>query len=316
LATPGTLILGIAVASSWYLACFFDRRYSFLNRQLGSENFGRFFGSLGAMTPWYYVKPLLLNSVPMSLAAPLAVIAALRTWQRAKAGIPPGAGPSTTRRPSQNPLGIWDSLRMMVLPPMDEVTTPEMVAKAARADAIARLTATFYIVTLLFFTIAAYKRRAYLLPLWPPAAFLIGWWLTRLARKSVYGRASRGWYVAACGVLIVVNFFLQPWKEIRGCAGDSFRTTAAQINRIVGPGEPLYFYRMPSEAATLLFYLDRNAPPLTGKLGDAPPGYVIIPAAKWADLKNQALTLEPVYESASGAYRIILLHPGKAYAAD
>jgi 4-amino-4-deoxy-L-arabinose transferase-like glycosyltransferase len=314
LATPGPLILGIVVASSWYLACFFDRRYSFLNRQLGSENFGRFFGSLGAMAPWYYVKPLLLNSVPMSLIAPLAVVAALRTWPRTEANTPLGMGPSTARRPSQNPLGLWDSLRMMVLPPIDEAWTPEMIAKDVRASANARLMAIFYIVTVLFFTIAAYKRRAYLLPLWPPAAFLIGWWLTRLARKSVYGRTVRGMYVAACGILILVNFFLLPWKARRECAGDSFRTAASEINRIVGPSEPLYFYDMPSEAATLLFYLDRNAPPLTGKLGDAPPGYVIIPAAKWNELKNQALTLAPVYQSISGAYRIILLHPGKTYA--
>jgi 4-amino-4-deoxy-L-arabinose transferase-like glycosyltransferase len=313
LITPGPLMLGLAVASSWYLACFFDRRYGFLNRQLGSENFGRFLGALGAMAPWYYLKPLLLNSVPMSLLAPLAVIGALRTIRRATPNVAIAAAPSANRRPGRNPLGVWDSLRMMVLPPMDEVPTSAEIARTGRADAAARLMSIFYLVTLLFFTIAAYKRRAYLLPLWPPAAFLIGWWLTRLARVSAYGRTLRGAYAAACAALIVVNFFLLPWKEVRECGSDSFRTTAAEINRIVGPGEPLYFYDMPAEAAPLLFYLDRNAPPLTGKLGDALPGYVIIPAAQWRDRKNQALDLHPVYASASGAYRIILLHPGKTY---
>ena len=49
LATPGPVIVTIAIGSSWYLACLLGRRYGFLDRQIGSENFGRFFGSLGAM---------------------------------------------------------------------------------------------------------------------------------------------------------------------------------------------------------------------------------------------------------------------------
>ncbi|MGH8336757.1 MAG: ArnT family glycosyltransferase, partial [Gammaproteobacteria bacterium] len=55
---PGPLIVGGAIASSWYLACLIGRRYDFLHLQIGSENFGRFFGSLGAMPPWYYATPL------------------------------------------------------------------------------------------------------------------------------------------------------------------------------------------------------------------------------------------------------------------
>jgi len=47
-------------------------RYGFLHRQIGSENVGRFFGSLGAMSPLYYVVPLLLNSAPLSLFVPIA----------------------------------------------------------------------------------------------------------------------------------------------------------------------------------------------------------------------------------------------------
>src|SRR5271170_1777124 len=74
---PGALILGAAIASSWYLACYFGGRYAFLNRQLDTENVGRFFGSLGAMAPWYYVKPVLLNSAPLSLLIPIAATYAL-----------------------------------------------------------------------------------------------------------------------------------------------------------------------------------------------------------------------------------------------
>ena len=74
---PGAIILGAAIASSWYLACYFGGRFAFLNRQLDTENVGRFFGSLGAMAPWYYLKPVLLNSAPLSLLLPVAAIYAL-----------------------------------------------------------------------------------------------------------------------------------------------------------------------------------------------------------------------------------------------
>src|SRR5258708_11823083 len=74
---PAAIILGGAIASSWYLACYFGGRNAFLNRQLDTENVGRFFGSLGAMAPWYYLKPVLLNSAPLSLLLPIAAIYAL-----------------------------------------------------------------------------------------------------------------------------------------------------------------------------------------------------------------------------------------------
>jgi hypothetical protein len=169
-------------------------------------------------------------------------------------------------------------------------------------------------VTVLFFTVAAYKRRAYLLPLWPASAVTLSWWLTSIAR-SRHGKYLRPAVVATCAVLIVVNFFYLPRREVRECAGDSMREAAAQINRIVGPGEPLYLFQFQDEPAPLLFYLDRTAPRITGKLGDAPPGYVIATAEAWRRLKPQALDLEPVFESSSGHPRLVLLRHGKAYAA-
>ena len=47
-----------------------------------ARTLGRFFGALGAMSPAYYLKPVLLNSAPLSLLVPFAVIAALRTYRR------------------------------------------------------------------------------------------------------------------------------------------------------------------------------------------------------------------------------------------
>jgi len=362
LATPGAVLLTLAIASSWYLACLFGRRYGFLDRQIGSENFGRFFGSLGAMAPWYYFKPILLNSAPLSLLVPFAVFAALRTyWRRsdlsvrhvaidppsdlinegdvalsqhlslsrerssevdevhrpAGEGRPPAA-PSYRNRPSQNPLSLWMSLRMMFLPKMDAPDDPSAStnhdrSQSRRALIAVRLFAIFWVATVLFFSVAAYKRRAYLLPLWPASAVMLSWWLSSLAR-SCRGRYLRRAVIATCAVLIVINFFYLPHAEIRECAGDSMREAAAQINRVVGPDEPLYLFQFEDEPAPLLFYLNRNAPRIGGKLGDAPPGYVITTAEAWLRLKPQALDLEPVFESSSGRPRLVLLRRGKAYA--
>jgi 4-amino-4-deoxy-L-arabinose transferase-like glycosyltransferase len=336
LATPATVILTLGIASSWYLACLFGRRYGFLDRQIGSENFGRFFGSLGSMSPGYYLKPLLLNSAPLSLLVPFAVVAALRTYRHHsptldQAGYPspvPDAQGSSTRpasgyasapaesgiRPSQNPLSIWMALRMMFLPPMDSAAlTPAAPDASYGAILAVRLCAIFWVVTVLFFTVAAYKRRAYLLPLWPASAIMLAWWLTASA-STRSGKLLRDAAVAACAILIAVNFFYLPLKEVRDCAGDSMRSAAAQINRVVGPAEPLYVFGFEDEPAPLLFYLDRTAPRITGKLGDAPPGYVIVTAAGWHRLKDQALDLQPVLETTSGRPRLILLRHGKALA--
>ena len=102
--------------------------------------------------------------------------------------------------------------------------------------------------------------------------------------------------------------------EVRECAGDSPREAAMEIDRIVGGGEPLYLYGFGEEPAPLLFYLDRDAPPVGGKLGDAPPGYVIVPAQVWRQHKDEALDLTPIFQSTSGRPPIVLLRHGKALA--
>jgi 4-amino-4-deoxy-L-arabinose transferase-like glycosyltransferase len=77
LAAPGPIVLLLALGSVWYVACSF-RHADILDRQLADENLGRFFGRLGTMSPWYYAGPLITASLPLSLLAPLAVVAALR----------------------------------------------------------------------------------------------------------------------------------------------------------------------------------------------------------------------------------------------
>ena len=176
-----------------------------------------------------------------------------------------------------------------------------------------RLFAIFWLVTVVFFTVAAYKRRAYLLPLWPASAVMLAWWVRTVVRDYYTGRILRGTVVAVGIGLILFNFFYLPKRALQQCRDGSFRRVAAQINRIVGRDEPLFSYGLDSEPAPFLFYLDRNAPPLEGKLGDAPPGYVIVPAKVWDEHKDEALDLQPVFEAPSGKEPLILLRHGKVY---
>jgi len=270
------IVIAILLGSSWYVACWVHQQYGFLHRQLGSENLGRFFGALGTMSPLYYVVPLLLNSGPLSLLVPIAVVMALRS--------------RATRS--------------------EQLQTPATAAPRAAV----RLFAIFWIVTLMFFSIAAYKRRAYLLPLWPPAAVMLAWMVT-VASERLGRRGLKASYAAVCMVMIVINFVVIPSREARECANDSFRPAAQEIAKVVAAGEPLYLYGFNEEAAPLLFYLDRDAPEWEGKLGDAPPGYIVLPASVWASKRSEALDLEPVLETHHGNRHLIVLHRGKVYAA-
>jgi 4-amino-4-deoxy-L-arabinose transferase-like glycosyltransferase len=278
---PGAIILGGAIASSWYLACYFGGRFAFLNRQLDTENVGRFFGSLGAMAPWYYLKPVLLNSAPLSILVPIAAICALLT-----------------------PLVTRPDKTAAVNPPL---------ANSDRAHSAVRLFAIFYFATVVFFSIAAYKRRSYLLPVWPAATVILAWWIIT-APPLAWRRVATVTFAALCAGLVVFNFIYIPRAEVLACRDDSFRPAAEEIARVVAPADPLFLYGFQEEVAPLLFYLDRDAPVLQGRLGDAPPGFVIVPAHFWKMHQRDALDFEPVLTSEHGNRRLVLLKRGKSYA--
>ncbi len=228
------------------------------------------------MAPWYYLKPILLNSVPLSLMVPFAAAAALRH-------------PSDTTRAA---------------------SSVETRQQRARFDA--RMLATFWLLTVIFFTVAAYKRRAYLLPLWPSSAFLLAWGANELAQRNRWGRVARSALAALCAGLMAFNIVYLPRREAAGCVGGSFQAAASQIDRAVGSDEPLYLYGFGDDPAPLLFYLDRNAPQVEGKLGDAPPGYVVVPESVWREHESEALDLKPVLNVEAGGDKLLLLRRGGA----
>jgi 4-amino-4-deoxy-L-arabinose transferase-like glycosyltransferase len=289
---PGALIVGAALASSWYLVCYFTGHFSFLNQQLGDENLGRFTGSLGAMVPTYYLKPILLNSAPLSILIPFAAVFALLSPSPSIVPpLPPGEADARASGEGARPRTPSDS----------------------RPIATVRLFAIFYFATVIFFTLAAYKRRAYLLPVWPASAILLSWSILTIPPLA-YRRAATWTFAALCSGLIIFNFIYIPRSEIRDCRDDSFRPAAAEIARVVAPEDPLYIYGLGEEAAPLLFYLDRDAPELQGKLGDAPAGFIIIPAAVWKLHQLEAPDFEPVLTSDHGNIHLLLIKRGKSYA--
>jgi 4-amino-4-deoxy-L-arabinose transferase-like glycosyltransferase len=265
--TPGPVVVAMLLGVSWYVAGFIAARHALLARQVGSENFGRFFGTLGRMPPWFYLGPLLFSSFPMSLLVPFGVYHAL------------------FRREGRQ-------------------TGEESGERAAQAT---RLLAIFWVVTLVFFSVAAYKSRWYLLPLWPSAAVILAWWLKIVGKR--YGRRiiEEG-FAAVCVAVAAFNLFFIPHQEMRDCARSSYRSAAEEIRRLVGPGQPLYAAGFADEGfAPLLFYLDRDVPFISPKLADAPPGYIIVPAKLWNEQKGRADGLEPIFESSQGRRKPVLL---------
>ncbi len=269
-AVAGPALVAIAIGSSWYIAGYLGAKHALLDRQISSENFGRFFGALGSSPPWFYLGPLLFSSLPVSLLAPFALYGALF---QARGSAVQGQGGEC----------------------------------AARAGKAVKLLAIFWLVTVAFFSIAAYKSRWYLLPLWPAAAVVLAWWIQRIGVRYGRGRVE-GAFAAACAAVAVFNLFFIPGQEARECARYSYRATAADIRRLVGPEQPLYATGFVDEDfAPLLFYLDRDAPFISRNLAQAPPGYIIVPAELWQAHKDKAPGFEPILQSPEGRRKPVLL---------
>jgi hypothetical protein len=311
------LILGGVIASSWYLACLAGRRYDFLHLQIGSENFGRFFGSLGAMSRWYYVQPLLLNSLPLSLFVPFAIVTALLPRSGVQHAVAPGSPESVS---ASGMIGYASEQSDL----LDSSATSAIERDHARfASLAARFLAIFWIVTVIFFNFAAFKRRAYLLPLWPASAFVLAWWITDCVMPRLNFRIATMVYrgaIAMCLLLAFANFLFIPAYELHGCgapfsiaslfrwpsngfAGESsddasqtksYRRSAGEINRLIKPEAPLYSYGFQDALEPMVFYLGRCTPPLRAPFSIPSDGCVIAPAGAANQLTRRAPGLMPL----------------------
>jgi 4-amino-4-deoxy-L-arabinose transferase-like glycosyltransferase len=247
--SPGPAAIVVIVGGAWYLGGYFAGERALLARQLGSENLGRFFGGLGSMPPWYYVEPLLLESLPFSLLVPFAVYWALRR----------ASGGGGTRE------------------------------RGDTRDFVPEVLAVFWIVTVLFFSLSAYKRRTYLLPLWPSAAVLTVWWLEQMAFDR-RGKMLRGAVAALCPVLAVINLVYIQVNRTWACEREPFREPAAAIARIVPRGDPLSYAGPGGVPIQLVFYLDRSITPVSRSASDLPSGYLLV-GTGGSELTEPLLTL-------------------------
>jgi 4-amino-4-deoxy-L-arabinose transferase-like glycosyltransferase len=262
----GAVGVAVIIGAAWYAAGFIGAKHGLLSRQLGSENFGRFFGTLGSSPPWFYFGPLLFGSLPPSLLAPVGVCA--------------------------------------VLFGRDSRTGGEGGARAYQA---VKLLAIFWLVTLVFFSVAAYKSRWYLLPMWPAAAVILAWWIKGLGARYGSTLVEAG-FAMVCVAVAIFNLFFIPYQEQRDCGHYAYRATAADIRRLVGPSQPLYAAGFVDEDfAPLLFYLDRDAPFIPADLAHAPAGYIIVPAELWDARKDHAADFEVLMRSTEGRRKPVLL---------
>lgn len=272
--TPGPVLVAIAIGASWYIAGYLGAKHALLNRQISSENFGRFFGALGSAPPWFYLGPLLFSSLPASLLVPFAVYGALFGGR-------------------------------------DAASAGQGATSSERARQAVKLLAIFWLVTLVFFSVAAYKSRWYLLPLWPAAAVLLAWWIKRIG--TLYGRGLiEGGFAAVCIAVALFNLVFIPRQEAHDCARYNYQTTAADIDRLVGSTQPLYAAGFVDEDfAPLLFYLDRDAPFISTDLSQAPSGYIIVPGEFWQAHKDDAHGFVEVLQSSEGRRKPVLLRHEK-----
>jgi 4-amino-4-deoxy-L-arabinose transferase-like glycosyltransferase len=305
---PGPLLSCVAIASSWYLACLIDHRRDFLRLQLGAENFGRFFGSLGTMPPWYYARPLLLNSLPLSLFIPVAVVSALRNQSKPPASSIEPAGSHT------------------------------LFGQPDRAALAARFFAIFWMVTVVFFEFASFKRRAYLLPLWPASAVLLSWWVIDRLMPRVGGALAIAVYrtaIGGCLLLAAANFLFIPVYELHGCGApftaaalfrwppvgfsgkslvdsgqtQSYRKPAKLINQRTHSSGPLYVFGIRDALEPFVYYLDRCVRPLRSLAGAPSVGYTIATESAWRRASVDASGLTPVEHIPYDSDDLVLLHP-------
>ena len=270
---PGPILLGALIAAAWYLACLLGHQPAFLHRQF-RENLGQFTGSTVGSSPfWFYLGPTLLSAMPFSLLAPFAVFAALFRNPR------PEPGSAAARR------------------------------LAEARDAV-RLLAIFWLANLIFFSLAAYKSRWYMLPLWPPSAVLIAWGVAGCA-----ARWNTRWlptaFAGVCIAAMAFNLILIPREERHDCLHYSYRPVAAAILRTVKPSAPLYAAGFNDEDfAPLLFYLGRDAPFIGRDLKHAPEGFIIATGSLWHEQKVGLPGFAPVIEFSEGRRKPVLLWHG------
>lgn len=166
--------------------------------------------------------------------------------------------------------------------------TYALIARSARADGegrdrlardAVRVFAIYFLVTVVVLSVAAYKQRHYLAPLWPVSVIMIAWCIERSRDSRIEAWLTRSAF-AMCFALVIFNFFLTRSAESLQCSDRDYPRAAEEIKRMIHSRAPLYNRGFSAgingNLAPLVFYLRRNAPRLAVPLKDAPAGYSIV----------------------------------------
>ncbi|TMA45335.1 MAG: hypothetical protein E6J83_07825 [Deltaproteobacteria bacterium] len=163
----------------------------------------------------------------------------------------------SSRFPYRSPLYYVGPLVLGGLPWV--LVAPWAAARAWRGELPRRYVLVWVATVGLFFSLAPLKRAAYLLPLRPALALLVGWWLAEVMREEepatkLVGAARTLALAVAAGALLAAVSALAVGHGLVSTAGLRDVALAPQAHRSPEPahgrrGDPLHLLRRPPRAA-------------------------------------------------------------------
>jgi 4-amino-4-deoxy-L-arabinose transferase-like glycosyltransferase len=164
---PGLLVF-LAIVLAWYGPAVVRFGTGYLRETIVHQQMERYARAWVHRGPWYqYFGDFATGFLPWSLFVPGAIALAWQAWRGTRSGRPEAEGDSGARAPFMFPV-CW------------------------------------FVSGFVFFSLSAGKRAAYLLPLYPAAALLVGWTWTQAIDQ---GRRSR-WLAVPLGLLAAVAAIL------------------------------------------------------------------------------------------------------------
>jgi 4-amino-4-deoxy-L-arabinose transferase-like glycosyltransferase len=258
---PGRVGLGpglpvfVLIVLSWYGPAVARHGTAYLRETIVHHQIERYARAFVHHSPWYYYVPeFTVAFLPWSLFVPGAVALAWQAWRGSRSG------------------------------PRDAEAATDAPASGASGQPAPYLFPLCWFVTgFVFFSLSTGKRGAYLLPLYPAAALLVGWiW----ARAISEGRGSR-WLgvpvtlLAGAASLLALGVLLVPRRFIPG----------RMVDTLV-PADPVW-----QAAAAVLLLAGAAAIWLTWRQGQPAATLAVIVAVQALCLLVVALVRAPQYEA-------------------
>jgi 4-amino-4-deoxy-L-arabinose transferase-like glycosyltransferase len=251
---PGLPIF-LAIVLAWYGPAVAHYGIGYLRETIVHQQMERYARSWVHREPWYQYFPDFTTAfLPWSLFVPGAIVRAWQAWR------------DTTGDPRKTSL-------------------PGMEDSGTRAPFLFPL--CWFVVGFIFFSLSPGKRTAYLLPLYPAAALLVGWMWTQ---AIVTGRRSRWLAVpvtllAAVAAILALGVLLLPRRLIPG----------RMVDTLV-PADPVW-----QIAAALVLLTGAAAIWLTWRRGHPGATFVAVVLAAAVSLLSATLVRAPQYEARYGA---------------